>query len=143
MNDIVAYYEKEKAEKQKWLDENKELEGTTVYQGVLLGVAIYDFCISMAKAFAEAVAWANNVSTFFKKEMEMTWVTVYELEGNPDGTSKKMSDGREKCLRVWRRQLFAGVGDGFISREGEVLVAEGAEAQRLYDEELREYKMSA
>ena len=72
-----------------------------------------------------------------------TWQTVYELERNPDGTSKKMSNGREKCLRVWSRQWFAGVGDGFISREGERLEAEGAEAQRLYDKELREYEMSA
>jgi hypothetical protein len=63
MNDIIAYYEKEKSEKQKWLDENKELEGTTVYQGVLLGIAIYDVGIAMAKAFAEAVARANNAFT--------------------------------------------------------------------------------
>ncbi len=72
-----------------------------------------------------------------------TWQTVYELERNPVGTAKKMRDGREKCVRVWSRQWFAGVGDGFISREGERLEAEGAEAQRIYDACLREYSESA
>lgn len=65
-----------------------------------------------------------------------TWQTVYETDG-------KLRDGRDKCVRVWTRQWFAGVGDGFISREGERLEAEGAEAQRLYDECLREYRESA
>lgn len=55
MNEVAAYYEKQKAEKQKWLDENKELKGTTIYQGALLGIAVYDVGIAMAKALAKVV----------------------------------------------------------------------------------------
>jgi len=63
MNDLVVY-EREKAE--KWLDENKELEGTTIYQCVLLSIAIYDVDVAMTKALAEffeEMALASNVFT--------------------------------------------------------------------------------
>lgn len=62
-----------------------------------------------------------------------TWQKVYEMDER----------NKRKCVRVWSRQWFAGTGDGFLSHDGEVLEAEGAEAQRLYDQEMREYEMSA
>jgi hypothetical protein len=62
-NPVVEIYKKEKAKKQKWLEENKELEETTLYQTVLLGVAVYDVGIAMAKAIGEAVERANNAFT--------------------------------------------------------------------------------
>ncbi len=63
VDDVVAMYEKEKAEKQKWLEENKDVEGTTLYASVVLGVNIYDLGIAMAKAASEAIERANNAFT--------------------------------------------------------------------------------
>lgn len=62
-----------------------------------------------------------------------TWQKVYEMD-------KRKSN---KCLRVWYRQWFAGTGDGFLSHDGEILEAEGVEAQRIYDQDMHENEMSA
>lgn len=65
VDEVVALYEKEKAEKQKWLEENKDkdVEGTTLYASVVLGVNIYDLGIAMAKAAGEAIERVNNAFT--------------------------------------------------------------------------------
>lgn len=58
------------------------------------------------------------------------WTTVFEM-------GEKAPDGSDVCLAVWLRQWFAGTGDGHISRDGETLLASGAEAQSYYDEVMR------
>jgi len=63
IDEVVAIYEKEKAEKHKWLEENKDVEETTSYASVRLSVVIYDLGIAMAKAASEAIERANNAFT--------------------------------------------------------------------------------
>jgi len=65
------------------------------------------------------------------------WQTVFEMK------PKKRKSDPDRCLRVWRRQWFAGTGDGHISRDGETLVAEGAAAQKFYDDAMHAYELSA
>jgi hypothetical protein len=60
INSVVEMYEKEKAVNQKWLDENKELEETTIYAATKLKVALCDVGIVFATAFGEAVESANK-----------------------------------------------------------------------------------
>ena len=63
VDEVVASCEKEKADKQKWLEANKDIEETTLYAFVVLGVNIYDLGIAMAKAASEAIGRANNAFT--------------------------------------------------------------------------------
>jgi hypothetical protein len=66
-NSVVEMYKKQKAERQKWLDENKILKDTTVYQGVLLGIAFLDLGIAMAETFGNSVDSAlSTLSEMFK-----------------------------------------------------------------------------
>ena len=41
----------------------------------------------------------------------------------------------DKCIRVWDCIWYAGQGNGFTKRVG--LLAEGAEAQWMYEDEMR------
>jgi hypothetical protein len=66
-NSVVRMYEKQKAERQKWLDENECLKNTTMYQGVLLGIAFLDIGIAMAEKFGDSVDSALSIlSEMFK-----------------------------------------------------------------------------
>lgn len=64
-NPVVEMYEKEKAQNQKWLDENKELEEATVYSAIKLKIALLDVGIAMAQAFGETVERANKACSGF------------------------------------------------------------------------------
>lgn len=59
-DEIIALYQKEKAEREKWLEENKDIEETITYASIKLGAAICDVGIVMAKAFNEATERINN-----------------------------------------------------------------------------------
>jgi len=52
---------------------------------------------------------------------------------------KKRKSDPDRCLRVWARQWYPNgpTGDGYLSRDGEVLIAEGRAAQELYDNAMR------
>lgn len=63
-NSVVEMYEKQKAERQAWLKENECLKNTTVYQGVVLGIAFLDLGIAMAEKFGDSVD--NALSTLSK-----------------------------------------------------------------------------
>ena len=60
-NSVVEMYEKEKAERQAWLEENKCLKNTTMYQGVLMGIAFLDIGIVFAEKFGDSVDSALSI----------------------------------------------------------------------------------
>lgn len=49
------------------------------------------------------------------------------------------------CLRVWARQWYPNgpTGDGWYSRDGETLIAEGRAAQDYYDNAMRKLELEA
>jgi len=67
------------------------------------------------------------------------WDTVFEMK------QKSRKSDPDRCLRVWRRQWYPNgpTGDGWHSRDGETLVAEGAAAQKFYDDAMHAYELSA
>jgi hypothetical protein len=66
-NSAVQMYEKQKAERQKWLDENKSLKNTVMHQGVLLAIALLDIGMAMAEKFGDSVDSALSIlSEMFK-----------------------------------------------------------------------------
>lgn len=49
----------------------------------------------------------------------------------------------KRCVRVWDREWWANRQPDCKPASEAILIAEGAEAQRIYDNAMREYELSA